>query len=403
MKVLSTQDLVDTVRELAEKAEKRLWIAVPYIGTYQTVQEILGSSWLKKHKISFKLLTDVNELNRVSASSIMSLKKRGLILSLAGLHAKIYVIDDNCIIGSANLTRTSFTKRYEGAILLSPNESHKAISLFESFWGKGKSISDAELIQIQKGKGGPQEDEGIYNGLATLSKLHQTSLFKEEDLGKQYLSYTSIVEQFKDFAKKYQNAIGKRLWQSVPIYYEVDCFLDYLFAHAAGKPSHPYKYLKGRNLTVKQQINILQIQINLFKEYIEEKNIKPKNYRDATVIFKRNLSKKNYNKLSWAEIKRMLWHTNSGSSQPINISKITNPNNNNLSTVRTLLYQLVNSDEQLESRMHECSKIFGIGKSLMNETLHFYNPTLYPLINLRSCSGLRYFGYQINEHRDSKK
>lgn len=104
MKILSLQNLVDTVRNLADKAEERLWIAAPYLGSYTTVQEILGSAWLKKHRVSFKLLTDVKELNSVSALSIMLLKKRGLIHSLRGLHAKIYVIDNYCIIGSANLT-----------------------------------------------------------------------------------------------------------------------------------------------------------------------------------------------------------------------------------------------------------------------------------------------------------
>ncbi len=403
MKILSQQILVDTIRNLADKAEERLWIAVPYLGTYEIVQEILGSSWLTKHKISFKLLTDVNELNSVSASSIMLLKKRGLIRSLAGLHAKIYVIDNNCIIGSANLTRTSFTKRYEAAILLSPAESIKAISLFESFWEIGKKISDTEL-QIQDKKRNSKEDEGFNKGLVTISKLHKTTFIKEESLGKKYLSYNSIVEQFKDFTKKYQVAIGKRVWSDVPIYYEVDSFLDYLFAHAPRKPSHPYKYIKGRKLNTEQQTAALKAYTKMFKEHVRKENMQPSNYKKATRIFKTNLSKNNYSKLKWNDISTMLWHTNSGSSQPINIHKATNPKNNDLRLVRTLLYDLVNGEEQLEWRMYNCdTQLFGISSALMNEVLHFYNPNIYPLINLRSCSGLRFFGYQINEHRASKK
>ena len=311
MKILSEQTLVDKIRYLADRAEDRLWIAVPYLGNYQTVQEILGSSWLTKHKISFKLLTDVNELNSVSASSMMLLKNRGLIRSLAGLHAKIYVIDNNCIIGSANLTRTSFTKRYEAAILLSPNESIKAIKLFESFWERGKKISDTEL-QIQDKSKNVKDDEGFNKGLVTISKLYKTIFIKEKSLGKKYLSYNSIVEQFKDFAKKYEVAIGKRLWSDVPIYYEVDSFLNYLFADAPKKPSHLYKYNKGRKLNTVQQNAVLKTYTKLFKEYVKEKNKKPSNYKKATKIFRNNLSKNNYSKLKWSDISNMLWQTNSG-------------------------------------------------------------------------------------------
>jgi hypothetical protein len=403
MKILSGQTLVDTVRKLADNAEERLWIAVPYLGTYETVQEILGSSWLTKHKISFKLLTDLNELNSVSASSIMLLKKRGLVCSLLGLHAKIYVIDNYCIIGSANLTRTSFTKRYEAAILFSPNESQKAIELFEEFWGKGKKISDTEL-QIQDNKRSPKEDEGFNKGLVTLSKLHKTSFIKEERLGKKYLSFNSIVEQFKDFTKKYEAVIGKRLWNDVPIYYEIDSFLDYLFAHATRKPSHPYKYIKGRTLNTREQTELLKKYVSLFKEHVRKNNMKPSRNKKATSVFQKNLSLKNYNTLKWGDIQEMLWFTNAGGSQPINIHKATNPKNNKLSLVRQLLYNLVNGEEQLEWRMYECdTKLYGISSALMNEFLHFHNPDIYPLINLRSCSGLRFFGYQINEHRASKK
>lgn len=403
MKILSGQTLVDTVRKLADNAKERLWIAVPYLGTYETVQEILGSSWLTKHKISFRLLTDLNELNSVSASSIMLLKKRGLVCSLLGLHAKIFVIDNYCIIGSANLTRTSFTKRYEAAILFFPNESQKPIELFEVFWGKGKKISDVEL-QIQDNKRSPKEDEGFNKGLVTLSKLHKTTIIKAERLGKKYLSFNSIVEQFKDFTKNYETVIGKRLWAHVPIYYEIDSFLNYLFEPAPRKPSHPYKYIKGKTLNTKEQTELLKKYVLLFKEYVRNNKIKPNNYKNATTVFQKNLSINNYNKLQWDDISTMLWYTNAGSSQPINIHKATNPKNNKLLLVRHLLYNLVNGEEQLEWRMYECdTKIYGISSALMNEILHFYNPKIYPLINLRSCSGLRFFGYQINQFRASKK
>lgn len=298
MKILSEQLLADTIRKLTDKAEKRLWIAVPYLGTYQTVQEILGSAWLTKHKISFKLLVDINELNSISAASILLLKKRGLVQSLIGLHAKIYVIDDYCIIGSANLTRTSFTKRYEAAILLYPFESTKAIALFETFWNKGKKISDTE-IQIQEKSRSAKEDEGISKGLVTISKLHPTIFVNEESLGKKYLSYKSIVEQFRDFTMKYQVGIGERLWNNVPIYYEVDSFLDYLFAHAPGTPSHQYKYSKAKSLNTEQQSVLIKKYIKLFKEYVRISNIKPTNYKNATHIFKTNLSLTTYKTLKW--------------------------------------------------------------------------------------------------------
>ena len=170
MKILTEQILVDEVRELADKAVKRIWLAVPYLGSFETIQRILGINWLTNHKISIKLLTDINEQNSKSVSTISAIKKRGVIRNLNGLHAKIFILDDYCIIGSANLTNTSFTKRYEASILLSANESNSAINLFNEFWKKGKPINDSELeiAARNKTKG---EDEGHKKGLKTISEL----------------------------------------------------------------------------------------------------------------------------------------------------------------------------------------------------------------------------------------
>jgi hypothetical protein len=403
MKILSGQNLVDEVRKLCNVVTQRLWIAVPYLGTYETVQEILGSVWLTNHKISFKLLIDRQELNSISAPCVMALKKRGQVKSLRGLHAKIFVIDDKCIVGSANLTRTSFTKRYEAAILLPQQKADHVITLFQTFWEKGKRISDDELNIIGRNKK-PSEDEGNYTGLDTLTKLHKTQLVKEDKLGKKYLSYGSIVEQFKDFSRKYEAVVGKRLWPKTPLYYEVDSFLNYLFDPAPGQPSHRFKYLKSRKLKAGQQSVLLKKYVYLFRKYVQENDKKIHYKKDTTSLFKKKLSKNQYNKLKWDDIDTILRRTNAGYSQPINISKATNSKNNNLKSVRTLLYNLVNGDEQLEWRMYQCdTKVFGISSSMMNEILHFHSPNTYPLINLRSCAGLRFFGYHLNEHRANKK
>ena len=95
MQTLYGEDLVNELRRISDTTKNRLWIAVPYIGGKSAVEKILGDSHILNKSIDVRLLTDIAEYNNFNAETIKAFLRRGKIKSLAGLHAKIYIIDDS--------------------------------------------------------------------------------------------------------------------------------------------------------------------------------------------------------------------------------------------------------------------------------------------------------------------
>lgn len=168
MNPLFGQELVNELRKQSDEVTERLWIAVPYIGSLQSVRKILGKQWMDNSKLSIRLLTDISEITRLSSETIRLFSTLGEIRSLAGLHAKIFIIDNSCLITSANLTNTAFSKRHEIGLFLDHSSSAKTISIFESWWRKAASISKADLETFRKKQFVSTEES---NGSRRLSHL----------------------------------------------------------------------------------------------------------------------------------------------------------------------------------------------------------------------------------------
>jgi phosphatidylserine/phosphatidylglycerophosphate/cardiolipin synthase-like enzyme len=96
------------------------------------IRRILGKQWFEKPSVSVRLLTDTPDLSCIDTETIQYFYERGEVKGLIGLHSKIYIVDDTCIITSANLTTAAFTKRREIGVILSPSESKNAIKTFSS-------------------------------------------------------------------------------------------------------------------------------------------------------------------------------------------------------------------------------------------------------------------------------
>jgi hypothetical protein len=148
MNPLFGEDLVNELRKRSDGVTNRLWVAVPYLGGAQSVRRILGKQWMHNTGLSIRLLTDISELNRFNSETIALFDILGEIRHLAGLHAKIFIIDDLCLITSANLTNTAFSKRHEIGIFLDHSISSKAISIFERWWRNAAQVSQGALKTV---------------------------------------------------------------------------------------------------------------------------------------------------------------------------------------------------------------------------------------------------------------
>lgn len=394
MKVIQGQNLVTELRRLSDKVSSRLWVAVPYIGSPTTVRKILGKEWFDLPSVSVKLITDTSDLSCIDSKTIQYFHNRGQVKTLTGLHAKIYIVDEECLITSANLTNTAFSKRHEIGVMLDSKEAEQVIETFKVWWKKANNVKPETLTKIFKTKTASKDEKSVQ--LPKLFDLPTDPGSFIKNLSKRFLNYDRLVADYEDFAEKYSSI--QRLWKDKPIYLEIDGLFNYLYHHAPKTPSKDFSLKPPRNLTEKKQLEEIKKWALSYKQWNNtEKNNNDIGWRvNNSKNLKRLLAPIKAKTLNKSEIEEVLSSLNSLNSYPINRTKILN--NNSLDDIRKALDNLVNGKEELAERMNKSNSIKNLGTSSMNEILGFTNPDKYPLINKNSNSGLRFFGYQIKAY-----
>ena len=184
--VLYEQAQIDTLRDRCDNATKRIWIASPFIGSLKDIQKIIGGKWIRP-SIDCRILTDIDAgFIRKDAFDEFS-KYQVEIRTLLSLHAKIYIVDDWCLVTSANLTGTAFLCRYEMGITLDNITDVEAT--FKKWWGLGAPVTalpqkqNKALIDYQDGK--------------QFKRKFKAPAYKTGIQDK----YDAVCEKYKDFAK----------------------------------------------------------------------------------------------------------------------------------------------------------------------------------------------------------
>lgn len=132
MKTLFGNELLKEFIELFSSVKKRIWICSPYVGGVKFISEVSQGKMFDKD-IDTRFITDIKELSLLNFDFFNEIVKTGELRTLTGVHAKIYIIDNICLITSANLTETAFFKRYEIGLLLDEQESENTIKVFKAF------------------------------------------------------------------------------------------------------------------------------------------------------------------------------------------------------------------------------------------------------------------------------
>jgi hypothetical protein len=393
MKIIYEDKLVKELRQLCDNVKKRIWIASPFIGNWESVRRILGKKWLDDDNVEVKLLTDItNNGKNINKKTFDFIRNKGEVKSIKGLHAKIYIIDDLAIITSANLTGTAFSKRYEVGILLSKNESKTTIDLYNNWWNNVAEIVPSDWVnKIIQGKD-KFEGEPLFETLEELWKL-------PKDPGEvskpviYFRDYNKFLRYYKEFANIYKKI--QRLNKNSYLYFETDAFLDYLYHHATNTPSKNYDKKKPRKLNEAQRKKEIKKYALKFKVWF---NKNKDNFREkASKKIKKLLRKDKIEKLTKNEVEEIISQFNCMNSYVIN--KVKFLNNNNLEVIRKAWKNLIYGEGPLEIRMSKCkSSLKYFGKSSIQEFIAYYEPDKYPLRNTNSNSGLRFFGYDISAY-----
>lgn len=386
--ILYGNDLAEKIREEFDKAQKRIYIAVPFIGDWNAVKKIMGTNWISNKAIEMRILTDIGNNGYINAETIKQFLHRGEGRTLAGLHAKIYIADDSVFITSANLTATAFSKRYEICEFFKIDGSHEIITVFEQWWSKAHKIDTK--WQPAAGNGQPANEAGNVSGLKKLWDLPQSAVkvifFKD---------YQDNMIQYNHFLKLYL-ADKERLLPDLTEYHEMDAFFNYLFHEDENKPSFAYLKKKHRDLSDQQRASELKKYKRKFKLFLEEK---PdfENYRpDRIALIQNKLKENSIDGLDWGDLREAAGVFHTMNSFPLNKARFLNPINNDLKTIKEAFKELLHGGGPIEQRMELCKKALRyFGKSSIKELAAWYYPDKYPIMNRNTNSGMKFLGYDI--------
>ena len=379
--ILSGQHLVNALREHCDQAKERIWIASPYIGNFKDVQKIIGGNWMRSH-IDFRVLTDVESgFIRHDTYTGFIASPNTEIRSLFNLHAKIYLIDDWCLLTSANLTGMAFSARHEvGQVVSAPEQ---VVKLFDQWWKKAQAVSS-----VPKSLPKSLADREDLPKPKRLYKLPQYT----SGAGDQFLKK---CDQFKEFASLYESVTGRNqqmVSDGFTLYEEVDYFFYYLYSNYPDKPSKEYKERK-RSLTsgeVKQEKILRYFELMSMSYAPEEEQWRLDRRKRIRKIlpFKAGSSPRK------EEIEKVLDCLHCLRSYPINITRILNNNNpRSIARAWNRLIQAPSINSQLIEEVIGEIKHFGMSSTC--ELIAWYYPEKYPMINLNSESGMRFSGFNI--------
>ncbi|MFZ4589378.1 MAG: phospholipase D family protein [Ignavibacteria bacterium] len=174
MEIIHPKDLATLLQKKAINAKKRIYICSPYIGGKASVLNLIGNKWELEENIKMRFIIDASSKGNYDYDTLKYLLSNSKVKakSLTALHAKIYIIDDECLVTSANLTYTAFACRYEIGIHLSKQESKPIFDYFDELWGKSKNITIKDLGRRSGNK--YNKEEKLNRGFSKLWDIPKT-------------------------------------------------------------------------------------------------------------------------------------------------------------------------------------------------------------------------------------
>lgn len=399
MKVLSGQILIDEVRSRCERLASRLWIASPFIGDWKAVRKILGRKWVDDENIEVRLITDDTNIDRTAHKTVGHFQRRGDVMNLRGLHAKIYIVDADVIVTSANLTGAAFFKRFEAGVLISGSGATAAVKLYSNWWEHMARRFPADFVpsvSSKRAKAVKEETSG-----PSLPKLWHEPPDPGDPYGglvTEFRDYPLFLRCYRDFAGAYSRI--QRVWPGSPLYFETDAFLNYLFHEAPGRPSEKHRKINPRRLDSNSRVNEIRKYASMFSSWLssgEAADVDSPEWRPGrTKVIRNKLSRARIMRITRNDVKCVVDCLNCMNSHPLNRYMFLNPKNNRLQSIRNAWNSLLHGDGPLETRMSDCHRALNrFGRSSIQELIGFFYPEQYPLRNSNSNAGLRFFGYDV--------
>lgn len=381
--ILEGQKLVDTLNSKCKSAKKRIWIASPFIGNIKDVKRIIGDVWMQPN-IDFRILTDISH-GFIKKDTFEALRSLSCLRSLESLHAKIYIVDDWCLITSANFTKTAFTKRYEIGTVIEESNFTNIESVYNEWWHKSTVVSSNKNVPSKPSR---DYEDGV--GFEDKWKLPKYTESKTN-------SYMLACKMYKEFASIYEEETGRNqdmVNEGFTIYQELDYFFNYLYHHHPGTPSKECSKT-NRNLSEKQRrADVRKYFHAMCKRMPYDSNDK---YRVKNSIDIQNwLSVENIDKIDFEVVKNVVNCFHCYSRRHNNRQQFLNPKNNKIEIIKENWKNLLHSGDIDSGKINSVIKNLKFwGTSSTKELIGWFYPNVYPIMNDNSNSGMRFFGYDV--------
>lgn len=375
--------LAKILRSHCNSVKHRIWICTPFIGGRKDVLRIIGGSW-KRNDIDFRVITDIETgFIRQDTFDEFIESHPNSIKSLKSLHAKIYIVDDWCLVSSANLTGTAFSKRYE--IGTDDVNISNVEAFFNSLWENKKAKLATSWSKVKKQSQIEFEDGGVrYDKLTTLP-TYSAGMGKMD-------KYLAQCSKYKAFARTYEKITGRcrdMVDDGFTLLQEVDYLFNYL-EHVA---------CVSKNLTIVQQRTEFS-RNSLIKKYFKKISTHYNQNRDyelrrinSTKQVKELTSPSRIKTISAEEVRAVLDTFNCfGLGRGMHGHASNFIKENSLSDIRYHWDALLNHGDITAEKVNECCRLRHCRDSSVSELIAWRFSDKYPIMNTCSKRGLWFFG-----------
>lgn len=345
--------------------------------------------------VQLRILTDMEEYSDFDTLSKLHERSEG-VRHIFGLHAKLYIFDNQAIITSANLTKNGFDRNVEVGMLIREDVGTVA-EFFERLWGNA-AVVDAAGVESVKGKFGLSREKE--SASPSVWKLGSAASSVRFDLTNQ-----SEISDYRKFLANYGNLRDgyskiNRLWPDMPLNLEVDAFLNFLYNDHPDKPSRaffgPEKGV-ARTLTTSEQTEEIDQFAREFAAH-DSINSPNKEWRKQRYELIRD-------KLAWNTIRDLTrqeadevaacLHTLNSHGKR-NLRRFEQ-SRNSIETIRKTWRELLHSPEGEELRIrNSLDHIHGFGRNSAQELLGWMFPNRLPIRNDNAEAGLYFLGYKYD-------
>jgi hypothetical protein len=181
----------------------------------------------------------------------------------------------------------------------------------------------------------------------------------------------------------------------VPINFEIDSFLDFLYRHDPGRLSKKFVKQPPRSLTQSHRTQEVKYWAQRFRTWAEQNEEDGRSKVKNSNLVRRFLSEKHIKSITRTEIEQVTRVLNS-MNDARQRNRFLNAKQNSTAVIRSAWNTLLHDSGSLTQRMSLCAgKLFSFKRSSTQELLAHYDPELYPIRNLPVNAGLRFFGFDV--------